>query len=54
MPALLVHLLLGEMADEFVLASRRMEPRKLLDSGDRFRFPELDDALRHELAVQRC
>jgi uncharacterized protein len=49
LPAFLLHLLLGEMADEFMLASRRMEPRKLLATGYRFRFPDLETALRHEL-----
>jgi uncharacterized protein (TIGR01777 family) len=49
-PALLVHLMLGEMGEEFVLASRRMEPRKLLATGYRFRLPELEGAVRHELA----
>ena len=49
MPAFLIHLLLGEMGDEFILASRRIEPRRLLDTDYRFRCPKLDDALRHEL-----
>jgi uncharacterized protein (TIGR01777 family) len=48
MPAFLVHLVLGEMGEEFVLASRRVQPAKLLDAGYRFRFPELAQALRHE------
>ena len=51
MPAFLLRLLLGEMAEEFMLASRRMEPRKLLASGFRFRFPELETAIEHELAA---
>jgi len=49
LPASLLHLLLGEMADEFMLASRRMEPRRLLATGYQFRFPDLESALRHEL-----
>jgi uncharacterized protein (TIGR01777 family) len=49
LPAFLLHLLLGEVADEFILASRRMEPRKLLATGYQFRFPDLETALRHEL-----
>jgi uncharacterized protein len=48
-PAFVLRLLMGEMADALLLASRRMEPRKLLASGYRFRYPELEDALRHEL-----
>jgi uncharacterized protein (TIGR01777 family) len=49
LPGFLLHLLLGEVADEFILASRRMEPRKLLATGYQFRFPDLESALRHEL-----
>lgn len=50
-PASLLRLMLGEMADSLILASRRIEPRKLLASGYRFRYPRLEDALRHELDV---
>jgi uncharacterized protein (TIGR01777 family) len=49
LPGFLVHLLMGEMGDEFILASRRICPQRLLDAGYRFRFPELGEALRHEL-----
>lgn len=51
MPAFLLHLLMGDVADEFMLASRRIEPRKLLATGFTFRFPELEAAIRHELEV---
>jgi uncharacterized protein (TIGR01777 family) len=50
-PAFVLRLMAGEMADAIVLPSRRIEPRKLLDSGYRFRYPKLEDALRHELGV---
>jgi hypothetical protein len=49
MPAPLVRLIMGEMGEEFLLASRRMEPRRLLEAGYQFHFPELEGALRHEL-----
>ncbi len=49
MPAFLVRLLMGEMGEEFLLASRRMQPTKLLAAGYEFRFPELEQALRHEM-----
>jgi NAD dependent epimerase/dehydratase family enzyme len=39
----------GEMADALLLASARVEPSQLLRSGDVFRFPSLDGALRHGL-----
>ena len=51
MPAFVVRLGLGEMGEEFLLASRRMQPAKLLAAGYRFRFPDLADALCHEQAV---
>ncbi len=49
MPAFLLRMMMGEMAETFALASRRLVPRRLLESGYRFRFPELETALRHEL-----
>ena len=51
MPAFIARLVLGEMGEEFLLASRRAQPAKLLAAGYRFRFPDLADTLRHERAV---
>lgn len=49
-PRPLLRLLLGrEMADELLLASTRVEPTRLLQSGFRFRFPTIEGALRHLL-----
>lgn len=49
-PALGPQLLLGrEGAREIAAASQRVVPARLLAAGHRFRFPRLDDALRHEL-----
>lgn len=44
MPALVAHLLFGEMANELLLASTRAMPRKLMDAGYPFRHAELADA----------
>jgi len=49
LPAFATRLLFGEMADELLLASARVVPAKLVASGYRFRFPELEGALRHVL-----
>ena len=49
-PAFLVRLVMGEMGEEFILSSRRIQPTKLLAAGYQFRFPELEQALRHEMA----
>jgi hypothetical protein len=48
-PTLALRLLFGELADEGLLASARVEPRRLLSSGYRFVAPELEPALRHLL-----
>jgi uncharacterized protein (TIGR01777 family) len=47
-PAFALRLALGEMADS-VLASTRLRPERLLATGFRFRFPDLEGALRHVL-----
>lgn len=49
LPALAARLLLGEMADEVLLASARVEPARLLASGFGFAHPTLEGALRHIL-----
>lgn len=48
-PAFALRLALGEMADALLLASTRVAPRRLEETGYRFRFPELHGALRHLL-----
>jgi uncharacterized protein len=49
-PAFVLRIAIGEMADGLLLASTRATPSRLLSSGYRFRFPELEPALRHVLA----
>lgn len=49
-PAFAARLAPGDMADEILLASARLVPRKLLDSGYEYRQPELEPALRSVLA----
>jgi len=51
MPAFVVRLMMGEMGQEFALASRRAQPTKLLAAGYRFRYPDLACALQHEKEV---
>ncbi len=50
-PAALLRLRFGEMADEIPLASSRVMPEKLLASGFRFRYPSLDHALNYLLGT---
>jgi uncharacterized protein len=49
MPAFAARLMFGEMADELLLTSALIKPRKLLGSRYTFRFPKLEGALRHLL-----
>jgi len=51
MPAAAAHLVFGEMADEVLLASQRVQPARLLTTGYDFRYPELEGALQHLLAA---
>jgi hypothetical protein len=48
-PAFALRLAFGEMADAALLGSTRVKPDRLLATGFRFRFPELEGALRHLL-----
>jgi uncharacterized protein (TIGR01777 family) len=48
-PAAAARILLGEMADELLLSSDRVEPKKLLDNGFSFRHGDIETALRHVL-----
>jgi uncharacterized protein (TIGR01777 family) len=48
-PALALRLALGPMADEALLSSTRVLPRKLLDAGFRFAQPSIEDALRQAI-----
>jgi len=45
MPGFAARLAFGQMADELLLASQRIEPAKLLASGYTFQFPDLRPAL---------
>ncbi|MBI4556008.1 MAG: TIGR01777 family protein [Candidatus Hydrogenedentes bacterium] len=49
MPSPMVRLVFGEMGEGLLLASQRVEPRKLIASAYAFRYPDLEGALRHRL-----
>jgi uncharacterized protein (TIGR01777 family) len=49
MPAFSARLALGEMADALLLASARVRPRVLEETGFVFRTTRLEDAIRHAL-----
>jgi uncharacterized protein len=44
-PAFALRLGLGEMADELLLAGSRALPKRLLDAGFQFQYPDLESAL---------
>ncbi len=48
-PAFAARLIFGQMADELLLASQRVEPAKLQASNYQFRFPNLKEALSYTL-----
>src|SRR5256884_4656074 len=50
MPAFAARLAFGEMADEMLLVSQRVMPKRLNAAGFQFKYPGLESALRHYLA----
>ncbi len=50
MPTFAARLAFGEMADEMLLASQKVLPKKLLNAGFVFKYPELEPTLKHLLA----
>jgi hypothetical protein len=49
MPAFVLRVLLGEMGEEILLSSQRVEPARLLASGFKFKHPKLKQALEEML-----
>ncbi len=52
MPAFAARLLFGEMADELLLASTCVQPRRLREHDFNFEYPHLKDSLLHLLVKQ--
>jgi uncharacterized protein (TIGR01777 family) len=51
MPAFAARLAFGELADALLLASQRVQPQRLQETGYTFAQPELEGALRHQLGL---
>ena len=52
-PAFAIRLLLGEMGQELLLASTRVQPARLVATGYPYRDPDLEAALRHLLGARQ-
>ena len=50
MPRIMGRIVLGKMVDELMIASARVLPQQLLESGFRFKYEELETGLRETLA----
>lgn len=53
LPAFLARIAMGELANELLLASTRVVPKKLEKSEFLFRFPNLKDALEHVIEKEK-
>ena len=52
MPGFAARIALGEMANDLLLASAKVMPNRLSESGYQFLYPSLEPALRHLLSPQ--
>ncbi len=48
-PGFVLKTIFGEMADEMLLASQRVDPKRLLQAGFKFKYPVLENALKNIL-----
>jgi len=53
LPGFAIRFALGQMADEVLLASQRAIPKKLLDAGFAFHYPDLRTALEKEFSERK-
>jgi uncharacterized protein len=51
MPAFFIRLLFGEMGDCLLLKGQRVLPKRILEAGYLFKYPQLDQALQHEFNI---
>ncbi len=53
MPKFLIHFLFGQMGQELLLGSQNVYPKRLIELGYQFKFPELTKALQFEYGVDQ-
>jgi hypothetical protein len=51
LPGFMVSLMMGEMGRTLLLASTRVSSEKLTEAGYRFRYPTLEQSLKHILGT---
>ena len=52
-PGFILRLALGEMANETLLTGQRVLPKRLLDAGFEFKYPDVKEALKAIKAQRR-
>ncbi len=52
LPEFAVKMMFGEMGETLLLQGCRVEPKRLIEMGYKFKFPNLDEALKHVLEVK--
>lgn len=50
LPEFAISMIFGEMGDELLLASTKVIPKRLLDAGFEFKYPDLKPAIEHAVA----
>lgn len=53
LPTKIIQCIFGEMGQELLLSGQEVYPRRLLESGFDFKFPQLDLALEHEYQKEK-
>lgn len=51
-PESMIKIVFGKMGDEIILSSTKVLPAKLLETGYKFRYPDIEGVLRHLLGKQ--
>jgi hypothetical protein len=53
MPAFILKMMFGQMAEELLLKGQCAYPKRLLDAGFKFQYADLESALNHLLQIQK-
>lgn len=50
-PAFIIHLLFGEMGDCLINHGQKVKPKRLLEAGFEFKWPDIEKALKHQYSA---